>query len=63
MSVTHADPDLLTTYEAAELARCSEATIRLWARTGRLQCLRWGPRRLVVPRGELFSLLKSRSVV
>jgi excisionase family DNA binding protein len=55
--------DLLTTREAADLARCSEATIRAWARAGQLKCLRWGPRRYVIPRHELLSVLKSQAVV
>lgn len=52
--------ELMTTGEAAELARRAPETIRAWVRTGKLK--RYGANgRLLVRRDELLELLQSES--
>ena len=57
------DPsNLLSTAEAAMIARCSTDGLRALIRRGRLRAYRFGERRLLVNRDDLLGLLKSRAV-
>ncbi|MEP3278997.1 MAG: MEDS domain-containing protein [Stappiaceae bacterium] len=42
---THTEPDLLNIKEAAALLKVSEASLRRWTNSGRLNCLRIGAKR------------------